>query len=136
MRQTLFAIVTASLIAVAFAATPAERAAQTAAESWLALIDGGKVQESFQGLAEPARNGIGELKWKLGFNSIQRKFGPLTGRTLRTAHSATKSPGGRPGEFVLFEFQSTSTKHGTVTEKVATSHEADGEWRVISYTVE
>jgi hypothetical protein len=37
---------------------------------------------------------------------------------------------------MLFEFQSTSAKRGAVTEKVATSHEADGEWRVISYTVE
>jgi hypothetical protein len=79
---------------------------------------------------------MGESQWKLGFNGVQRKFGTLTDRTLRSAHPSTKSPGGRTGEFVLFEFQSTSAKHGVVTEKVATTHEADGQWRVISYTVE
>ena len=135
MRHILV-VLAASFIATAFAATAPERAAQTAAESWLALVDAGKVQESWQAMAEPARKGIGEAGWKAGFNSVQQKFGTLTGRKLRSAHPSNKSPGGRSGEFMLFEFQSTSAKHGTVTEKVATSHESDGEWRVISYTVD
>jgi hypothetical protein len=136
MRHTLIVALSLSLIASAFGATPSERAAQTAAESWLALVDAGKIQESWQALAEPARKGIGEAGWKVGFNTVQQKFGTLTGRTLRSARPSTKSPGGRSGEFILFEFQSTSAKRGAATEKVAMSHEADGAWRVISYTVE
>jgi hypothetical protein len=123
-------------IATTFAVESPERTAQTAAESWLALVDSGKASESWQALARPSRQAISEWRWKLGFSLSQRKFGSFSGRVLRSTGFATKSPSGRTGEYVFLEFQSTSPKRGAVIEKLATIHEPDGQWRVVTYTVE
>ena len=113
-----------------------ETAAQIAAESWLALVDAGKSVESWQALAAPAHQAIGEWRWKMGFNFSQRKFGSFNTRKLRSARFSTRSPSGRPGEFVFLEFESISAKRGAVVEKVAMIREADGQWRVVTYAVE
>jgi hypothetical protein len=131
----ILVVIFAFYAAAGFAVESPERAAQTAAESWLALVDSGKAYESWQALAEPARQAIGEWRWKLGFSMSQHKFGTFSGRTLRSARFSTKSPSGRTGEYVFIEFQITSSKRGAVIEKLATMHEADG-WHVVTYTVE
>ena len=113
-----------------------EKEAQRAAESWLALVDTGKSAESWQALAAPARDSIGQWRWKIGFAMAEKKFGPISRRTLRSAKFSTKSPSGRPGEFVFIEFGSTSTKKSAVTEKLATMRESDRQWRVVTYTIE
>ena len=111
-----------------------QQAAQAAALSWLALVDGDKAAESWQALAAPARDAIAQCRWKIGIGMAQHQFGAFTGRKLRSAQFTTKSPGGRAGEFVLLEFDSTSANKGAVVEKLTTVHEADGQWRVASYT--
>ena len=138
----LLHFVTAALVvlsdltwAMAAGSSP-ETAAQSAAESWLALVDAGKSVESWQALAAPAHQAIGEWRWNIGFNLSQRKFGSFNTRKLRSARFSTRSPSGRPGEFVFLEFESISAKRGAVVEKLAMIHEADGRWRVVTYAVE
>jgi hypothetical protein len=111
-----------------------EQAAKAAALSWLKMVDEGKSAESWQALAAPTRESISQWRWKLGFALAQRKFGSFTSRKLRSAHSTNKSPGGRSGEFVLLEYDTMSSKQGSVVEKLTVSHESDGQWRVGGYT--
>jgi hypothetical protein len=133
---------TAALLSLLLAAsyvgaepTP-EKAAEAAASKWLALVDAGKSAESWQALAAAPRAAIGQWKWKFGFAMAQREFGAFRDRKLRSAEFTSKSPGGRSGEFVLLQYDTTSTKKGSVLEKLTTMRDTDGEWRVASYTVE
>jgi hypothetical protein len=130
-----------SLLALTFAALPlqaepirSEKLAETAAAEWLQLVDQGKAAESWQALASASRQQTGQLKWRLGFAMAGRKFGSLNARKLRSAQTSDKSPGGRPGEFVLLEYDSNSTKIGPVVEKLTVMHDSDGQWRVAGYT--
>lgn len=125
------------LIALAsVAAEQPEKSAQRAAESWLDLVDAGKAAETWDALAAPARQAIGQWRWKIGFSLTQRTFGSFTERKFRVARFSNKSPSGRSGEFVFLEFGATSSKKGAVVEKIATTHESDGVWRVVTYTVD
>jgi hypothetical protein len=111
-----------------------ERAATTAALEWLKMVDADKAGESWQALAAPTREAISQWRWKLGFALAQRKFGALTARKLRSTRATNKSPGGRTGEFVLLQYDTTSAKQGPIVEQLTVSHEPDGIWRVGGYT--
>ena len=130
-----------SLVALTLAALPLqaeqtrpEKLAESAAAEWLQLVDQGKAAESWQTLAPASRQQISHLKWRFGFALAARKFGSLSARKLRSAQASDKSPGGRAGEFVLLEYDSTSPKMGPVVEKLTVMHDTDGQWRVAGYT--
>jgi hypothetical protein len=134
-KVTLLAVLIA-FPAIYATASPPEDAAKSAAAKWLALVDAGKSVESWQALAAAPRESMGQWKWKFGFSMAQREFGAFRDRKLRSAEFTTKSPGGRSGEFVLLQYDTTSTKKGAVVEKLTVMRDTDGEWRVASYTVE
>jgi hypothetical protein len=135
MKTAVFALLIA-LSALHAAASPAEKAAEAAAARWLTLVDAGKSRESWEALAAAPRESLGQWKWKFGFSMAQREFGAFQDRKLRSAESTTRSPGGRSGEFVLLQYDTTSTKKGAVVEKLTVMRDTDGEWRVASYTVQ
>src|SRR4051812_6688143 len=137
MRVSIICIVLQLSLVPSFlcAEPPAgEQAVTIAAIAWLKLVDDGNAAESWQALAAPTKESIPQWKWKLGFGLSQRKFGSLSARKLRSAHSVDKSPGGRTGEFVLLEYDTMSTKQGPIVEKLTMTHEPDGQWRVGGYT--
>ncbi len=136
MNALCLSLVASILVAVPLQAEPtrSEKLAETAAGEWLQLVDAGKAAESWQALAGASRQQISQWKWRLGFGLAGRKFGALTARKLRSAQTSDKSPGGRPGEFVLLEYDTTSAKIGPVVEKLTVMHDTDGQWRVAGYT--
>lgn len=135
MRTIFFAFLMA-VSSLCAGDSPPEKAAIAAAAEWLTLVDAGKSGESWQALAAAPRESMGQWKWKFGFSMAQREFGAFRDRKLRSTEFTTKSPGGRSGEFVLLQYDTTSTKKGKVVEKLTVMRDTDGQWRVASYTAE
>lgn len=116
--------------------TPA-RSARAEAEQWLALVDGGRSDESWRQAAESfkvfAKTPEG---WSASVQRVRGALGSLRSRTFRGITAASESPSGQRGDFEIVHFDSVfENRLGTTFETVATIREADGQWRVESYHV-
>lgn len=116
--------------------TPAPTA-RAAAEQWLALVDGGRSDESWRQAAESfkvfARTPEG---WSASVQRVRGALGALRSRTFRGVTAASTSPSGQRGVFEIVQFDSVfENRLGTTFETVATTRENDGQWRVESYHV-
>ena len=113
-----------------FAADTPEQQAQTAAERWLALIDTGKFDESWQSAAGVMKAELSPPKWQAHSESIRKPLGNLVSRKLKTAKSK-KFPN-VPGEHMLVDFDSAFTNKAQAVEIVYLTLE-DGKWKVTAY---
>src|SRR6185436_19863091 len=103
---------------LALATTPAWRAAQAqepdstraqeldtqpaldAAEAWLALVDGGRYDESWESAAPNFQEAVTRLKWVVMVDEARNKMGILVKRKLRAARSAVDLPNSPRGDYV------------------------------------
>ena len=112
----------------------ARQAAQTAAEEWLALIDGGDFEESWTAADSTLRAGISQEDWADQGIRSRVWLDTLHTRRLQRAQyreSTSQIPGGHP--VVILEYASEYAK-GPAREAVITT-KRDTAWAVAGYRV-
>jgi hypothetical protein len=129
------------LIATIALAVPALRAqdanvkaAQTAAEAWLALVDKQDYVASWDTAASNFKNAVPQEKWVEAVQGVRGQLGQLKSRTLKGA-SPTKSPAAPDDEYLVFQFDSAFAQRPSVAELVTMFKEKDGAWRTAGYFV-
>jgi hypothetical protein len=110
-------------------------AAQTAASSWLRLVDRGQVGESWDSAASPFRGAVARPAWTAAVGTARKPFEPLGARTLLSASLQTKLPGAPPGEYVVLQYRTKAAGGRTVVETITPMKEPDGRWRVSGYYI-
>lgn len=113
----------------------AENSAVTAADKWLALIDNGDFNESWNQAASLFKNVLTDEQWKNALESAQFPIGKVVSRKLKSKQYATELPGAPDGEYVVIEYETEFEKKKHGTETVVPMKDADGEWRVSGYFV-
>jgi hypothetical protein len=112
-----------------------EKAAITAAEQWLSLVDSGSYQQSWSKAAAYFRNAITEEKWVQSLRAVRTPLGRLISRKVKSAAYKTSLPGAPDGEYVVIQFETSFENKKSAIETVTPMLEKDGTWRVSGYYI-
>lgn len=111
-----------------------ESAAIEAAEEWLALVDAGQFETSWERAASLFRSSVSAEKWAMSVSTVRRPFGELISRELLSANSMTSLPGAPDGQYVVIRYRAKFEKKRAAIETVTPMLD-DGDWKVSGYYV-
>jgi hypothetical protein len=117
------------------ATTADEKAAQTAAEAWLALVDAGTYAQSWAGAASFFKGTVDEGRWEAQLNGARTPLGKVLSRTLKAVRYATTLPGAPDGQYVALQYATGFTNKQSAAETVTPMKDTDGQWRVSGYYI-
>jgi hypothetical protein len=112
-----------------------EKAAVSAAESWLALVDAAKYAESWDAAATPFKAAVKQSDWAAMAAPVREPLGQLVARRLRSAEYKTSVPGAPEGKYVIIVFDTDFEKKPQAVETVTPMQDADGSWKVSGYFI-
>jgi len=130
---TLVVLITASPQGSS-ADTP-EAAAESAALTWLGLVDAGDYAQSWVTGAEYFRSSILQSQWVTSVSHVRDSLGGLKSRRLVSAKFARSLPGAPDGEYVVIQFTTSFDGKAVATETVTPMKDPDGHWRVSGYYI-
>jgi len=132
-RLFLAGVLLASLTTLSAQEKP-EQIAQKQAEHWLALIDAGHYDESWEQAAEIFKSAVTKESWKQQVSAVRGQTGKLKSRALKSAEYKESLPNAPAGKYVVIEFGSVFDV-GPAVETVVPMQEKDGTWKVSGYFV-
>src|SRR4051812_14045169 len=106
-------------------------AAQSAAESWLRLVDGQQYASSWQTAAAYFKARVTEERWQALVQGVRNPLGALKSRTVKSTTSAKTLPGAPDGEYVVMEFNTSFEHKAAAVERITMMREFDGNWRTV-----
>lgn len=112
-----------------------EKAAISAAEKWLAMIDEGKYAESWQEAASYFKNAVSQKQWEQSLQGVRTPLGKVVSRKVLSASYTTSLPGAPDGEYVVIQFTTSFLAKKSATETVTPMIDKDGKWRVSGYYI-
>jgi len=140
-RIAFLASFPAALLAAALAGQTAVdtaatlRTADTAAHTWLALVDKGEIARSWEEGALVLQLGVTKTKWEQLVRSARAPFEPFGARHQIMARYTTDPPNAPPGQYVLLQYQTDVSGGRQVVETVVPTLDGKRGWRVSGYFV-
>lgn len=113
----------------------AEALAKADADAWLALVDAGKFEESWNAASPYLKQVATKAGWVKSAAAIRSSFGKLVTRTQITTTETGAVPSAPPGRYVGFEFQTKYSNRPLAIEDVLETLCEDGKWRVAGYAL-
>lgn len=114
---------------------PEQEAAEKSARAWLALVDEGKYDQSWEQAAELFRGAVTKEDWAKAMNGSRKPLGRLLSRKLKSATYAESLPGAPDGKYVVLQFDTSFENKKSAVETVTPMLERDGAWRVSGYFI-
>jgi len=111
------------------------KAAVSAAESWLKLVDDGKFEDSWKESASLFRGAIKQEQWGQSLNAARKPLGKLVSRKVKSSSYKTEMPGAPDGQYVIIQFETSFENKKTAVETVTPMMDKDGKWRVSGYYI-
>jgi hypothetical protein len=112
-----------------------QKAAQQAALSWLALVDSGKYDESWEHAAQMLKDLVDKSQFAASVENARLPLARLVSRKLRGATYTRTLPGAPDGEYVVLQYNSSFENLTSAVETVTPALDKDGKWRVSGYYV-
>ncbi|MGH7950618.1 MAG: DUF4019 domain-containing protein [Limisphaerales bacterium] len=85
----------------------AEKAATSAAQTWLAVIDNGDYAQSWQNSSTFFQNAVTEEKWEAAMKIFRQPLGDLVSRELKSAKATASLPNAPHGQYVVMQFETS-----------------------------
>ena len=133
MRVLLVPVLMAALATLSAQEKP-EQVAQKQAEQWLALIDAGQYDQSWEQAAEIFKSAVTKDTWKQQVSAVRGQTGKLKSRALKSTEYKENLPNAPVGKYVVVEFDSVF-EVGPAVETAVPMQEKDGSWKVSGYFV-
>lgn len=112
-----------------------ESKAVKAAEEWLALVDEGKYNESWEAAAVYFKNSITKEKWEQMAAAARKPLGKVVSRRPESKTYMTSLPGAPDGEYVVIEFATSFENKKSGIETITPMLDTDGDWKVAGYYI-
>ena len=112
-----------------------ERAATSAAQAWLALIDDGNYAKSWKEASAFFQGAVTQKVWENAMESARKPIGKLVSREVKTAQSVTALPGAPDGQYVVMQFETSFANKKSAIETVTFMQEKDGQWKSAGYFI-
>ena len=120
---------------IVFSQQKAEKLAQEAAESWLALADSGKYTQTWEQAADYFKERVTAENWEKAVKSVRVPLGKLESRKLTSAQYTKTMPGAPDGDYVILQFDASYENKKRAIETVTPMKDKDGKWRVAGYFI-
>jgi hypothetical protein len=120
---------------LAWAEAKDEDGAQTAAESWLKLVDQGKYDDSWAQAAALFKGKVTREQWQQAAAGARSPLGKLVSRKLKSRQATGTLPGAPDGKYVMIQFDAVYEKKTAAVETVTPMLDPDGVWRVAGYFI-
>jgi hypothetical protein len=114
---------------------PQTQDAVSAAQKWLALIDGGNYSETWKQASAIFRGAVTESGWENSMNTFRQPLGDLVSRKLKSAQRMTELPGVPDGQYVIMQFETSFANKKSTIETVTFMLEKDGQWKSAGYFI-
>ena len=131
----LAVLVLSILVCGLFAESEKEEQAVAEAKAWLALVDAGEYEKSWERSSSLFRNAVDQAGWKQALNGTRKPLGKVITRELKSTQFATSLPGAPDGEYVVIQFSSKFDMKESAIETVTPMVDEDGTWRVAGYFI-
>jgi len=123
------------LTACAHQDSAAEAAAESAAQTWLGLVDAGEYAQSWDSAAQYFRNSIPQAQWTSRVAATRGALGGVKSRSVASARFARSLPGAPDGEYVVVQYRTSFERKAAAIETVTPMKDPDGQWRVSGYYI-
>ncbi len=132
----LVSLILAYFLAHTGLANPAaEKAAVSASLAWLALVDAGQYDESWQESARLFKAAITIQQWRASMGAYRKPLGRLITRALKSKTYATSLTGAPDGEYVVIQYATVFENKKSAIETITPMLDGDGNWRVSGYYI-
>jgi hypothetical protein len=137
MKSIALSIVATVLLCVPALAQDAREIteAQTAAATWLALVDTGKYADSWEQSAGLLKSAVSMAAWTTAVSHVRGPLGALKSRHLQSTTFTHTLPGAPDGNYVVIKYVSQFENKESAIETVTPLQEKDGTWRVSGYFI-
>jgi serine/threonine protein kinase len=112
-----------------------EKAAVSAAQAWLSLIDQGDYSASWKEAEPLFQARVTEESWETTMASFRTPLGNLLSRKLKSAQRMTAMPGAPDGQYVVIQFQTSFANKKAASETVTVGPKRDGTWKAGGYYI-
>ncbi len=116
-------------------ASEKEQKAVAAAQTWLALVDEGRYDASWETAAGYFKQTITKDTWEQMLTVVRKPLGRLISRNLAIKTYRQSLPGAPDGEYVVIEFLVSFQNKKSGIETVTPMLDKDGKWRVAGYYI-
>jgi hypothetical protein len=127
-------LIALALPASAIAATGTSNQAVDAAKNWLALIDGGKYEQSWNEASKLFQERVTQAQWANQAKNAREPLGAVLSRSTPVVRFATSLPGVPDGNYAILQFVSKFA-HKTAALETVTMILQDGTWRGGGYFI-
>lgn len=131
----VLAVIGFSLLVCGLFAESQEEQAVAEAKAWLALVDSGDYEESWEMASSLFRNAVDQAGWKQALSGTRTPLGKVITRELKSAQFATSLPGAPDGEYLVIQFSTKFDMKESAIETVTPMVDEDGTWRVSGYFI-
>jgi len=141
IRTSLIPLLWATLLAgtvagcAAKSSTPAAKAANSAAQTWLTAVDQGDYSESWTNAAVLFQQAITSEKWTDALQQVRQPLGSLISRKIKSAQEMSSLPGAPDGRYIVMQFETSFANKQSAVETVTFILEKDGQWRAAGYYI-
>ncbi len=105
------------------------------ATAWLALLDDGKYDESWDMASSLLRNAVSKERFAQQLAAARKPLGKLIARELKSAQYTTHLPGAPDGRYVVMQYAASFENKKSAIETLTPALEKDGTWRVSGYYI-
>lgn len=134
LRILVLALAAAAVSVPARAQDSPEKAAQAAAEKWLAVVDAGNYGQAWDEAASAFKAALTKEQWIDAVGKARGVFGKLESRKALGARLVHELPKAPPGDYVVLHYEAKFP--GVAADEIITPmKEADGAWKVSGYYI-
>lgn len=104
------------------------------ARAWLALIDRGEWQQSWQAAAPTFQSHVAAGQWASMASSARQPLGAMTSRAFANVTRATSLPGAPAGDYEVVQFHTTFAGNREAVETITLAH-VGSSWKTVGYYI-
>ena len=112
-----------------------EQKAVSAAKAWLALVDSGDYEQSWNTAAEYFQNAVAQQQWQQSLTAARKPLGKVVSRQLKSKQYTTSLPDAPDGQYVVIQYETSFENKKSAVETITPMVSADGKWRVAGYYI-
>lgn len=112
-----------------------EQKAVTAAKAWLALVDSGDYEKSWNTAAEYFQNAVAQQQWQQSLTAARKPLGKVVSRQLKSTQYTTSLPDAPDGQYVVIQYETSFEHKKSAVETITPMVNANGKWRVAGYYI-
>jgi hypothetical protein len=111
------------------------REATSSAEAWLALVDDGKYDSSWDAASPVLQSTVPKKNFAQKVAAARQSLGKVLARKLNMVRYMTTLPGAPVGEYVVLKYDTSFENEKSATETIAPALDKNGTWRVSGYYI-